>query len=381
MPDRRRIVLTLLVPSVALALALMPLSTLAHERWFTPEGPYWDPDFGRLWSWPVLLALLSAAGAVGALYLGQRWTSDPLWPRPPVFQRLEPSAAAILGVQTAIAMIFTATRLDLFVPNIELPENAFGVLVAGIAVVVAFSFITGVMARTGALITAGLFLLCFVFGTWYEALEQILFVGIAVYLLAVGRGVVRYGSGTEEDRSAFTDALLPHALTILRICAGASILVLGLSEKLLAPGLGEAFLQEYPRLNFMQELGFEWWTDRRFVFAAGIVEFTAGAALLSGFLTRVTILGLWIPFNLGIAFLPPEELIGHLPILATMYVLLVRGTEGIPPPTAATTGGDVAAKPGLPDDAQRSASAMGSTERRARQPDGGREQTRERLVR
>jgi hypothetical protein len=29
--------------------------------------------------------------------------------------------------------------------------------------------------------------------------------------------------------------------------------------------------------------------------------------------------------------LPAEELIGHLPILATMYVLLVRGTAGIPP--------------------------------------------------
>ncbi|MEA2515077.1 MAG: hypothetical protein QOJ59_4566, partial [Thermomicrobiales bacterium] len=43
-------------------------------------------------------------------------------------------------------------------------------------------------------------------------------------------------------------------------------------------------------------------------------------------------LSLWIPFNLGIAFLPPQELIGHLPILSTMYVLLVRGTEGIPPP-------------------------------------------------
>ena len=58
-----------------------------------------------------------------------------------------------------------------------------------------------------------------------------------------------------------------------------------------------------------------------------------GAALLSGYLTRVTILGLWIPFNLGIPFLPPEELIGHLPILATTYVLLVRGTAGVPAPT------------------------------------------------
>jgi uncharacterized membrane protein YphA (DoxX/SURF4 family) len=380
MLDHRRTAV-LVVASLLALLVLLPPPIRAHERWFTPDGPYWDPDLSRLWSLPMLLAVLSAAAAVGALYLGQRWTKDPLWPRPPIFQRLEPAAPAILGVQTAITMIFAATRLNLFVPNIELPENALGVAIAGIAIVAAFSFITGVFARSGALITAGLFLLCFVFGTWYEALEQVLFVGIAVYLLAVGRGVVRYGTEHEEDRAPLFDALLPHALTILRVCAGVSILVLGLSEKLLAPGLGEAFLQEYPRFNFMQELGFDWWTDRRFVYAAGIVEFTAGVALLSGFLTRVTILALWIPFNVGIAFLPPEELIGHLPILATMYVLLVRGTEGIPPPTAATTGEDVAGKTGLPNDDQRPASAIGSTVRQSRVLSGADARERERQVR
>jgi uncharacterized membrane protein YphA (DoxX/SURF4 family) len=336
-------------------LALMPRPAAAHERWFTPRGPYWDPELGRLWSWPVLLALTGAAATIGLLAWLQRRLGDPLWPRPPLFQRLETAAPAILGVQVAVTMIFAATRLNLFVPNIALPENALGVLVAGVTIVAAFSFITGVLARVGAVITLGLFLLCFAYGAWYEALEQVLFVGVAFYLLAVGRGVVRYESGREEDRTALTDRLLPHALTILRVSAGISILVLGLSEKLLAPGLGEAFLQEYPRFNFMQELGFEWWTDRRFVYAAGIVEVTAGAALLSGFLVRVTILGLWIPFNLGIPFLPPEELIGHLPILATMYVLLVRGTAGVPAPSgAANAAADSLARRG----AQRPAATL-----------------------
>lgn len=338
-----------------------PPQVPAHVRWFTPDGPYWDPDLGRLWSLPVLLALLGAATVVGTLYAGQRLTGDPLWPRPPLFQRLEPAAPAILGVQAAIAIIFAATRLDLFVPNVELPENVLGRLVAGVAIVAAFSFITGVLARTGAAIVVGLVLLCFAFGTWYEALEQIVMVGIALYLVAVGRGVVRYEGKEEEDRTALSDALLPHALTILRVCAGVSILVLAFTEKLLAPDLGEAFLAEYPRLNFMRELGIDWWTDRRFVYAAGIVEATAGAALLCGFLTRVTIVALWVPFNLGIVVLPPQELIGHLPILATMYVLLVRGTEGIPP--RGEEHGDPAA-PGLGDERQRAASKVDSDGRR-----------------
>ena len=315
------------------ALVLLPPAAAAHERWFTPKGPYWDPEWDRLFSLPVLLALLSGAGVVAALAALQRLVDDPLWPRPPFFQRMEPSAPAILGVQAAITMIYAAANLELFVPNLELPENVLGVLIAGVAIVAGFSFITGVLTRLGALITIGLVLVAFAVGEWYEVIEQIIFVGIAFYLVAVGRGVVRYDDRREEDRSALTDRLLPYALPALRITAGLSVLILGFTEKLLAPELGEAFLREYPRFNVAQELGFEWFTDRRFVYAAGIVEATAGIALLSGYLTRVVILALWIPFNLGIAFLPAQELIGHLPILSTMYVLLVRGTEGIPPPT------------------------------------------------
>lgn len=316
---------------IAFALVLRPSTASAHVRWFTPEGPYWAPEWDHVFSLPTLLALLAIVGIVTLLALGQRLIGDPLWPRPPFFQRMEPAAPAILGIQAAISLIYAATQLDLFVPNIELPENLAGVAIAAVAIMSGFTFITGVFTRVGAVLIIGLFLLAFLFGTWYEAMEQIIFVGIALYLVAVGRGVVRYDTGDEEDRTPLSDRLLPHALTILRWCAGISVLLLGFTEKLLAPDLGVAFLQEYPHFNVPRELGIEWFTDRRFVYAAGIVEATAGAALICGFLPRVVILGLWIPFNLGIPFLPPLELIGHLPILATMYVLLVRGTEGIPP--------------------------------------------------
>lgn len=316
---------------LALAVGLLPSEAAAHVRWFTPYGPYWDPEWNRIFSLPVLLAVLSAAVVMVALVVGQRILGDPLWPRPPFFQRMEPSAPAILGVQAAITIIYAATQLNLFVPNIELPENVLGVAIAGVAILAGFTYITGVLTRIGALLTIALFGLAFVFGAWYEALEQVIFVGIAFYLVAVGRGVVRYDGGDTEDRLPVFDRLLPYALSALRWSAGLSVIVLGFTEKLIAPELGVAFLQEYPNFNVPRELGIEWFTDRRFVYAAGIVEVTAGVALLSGYLPRVVILALWIPFNLGIPFLPPTELIGHLPILATMYVLLVRGTEGVPP--------------------------------------------------
>lgn len=323
--------LRLVAVLAALTLAVPPGLAAAHARWFTEENASSSPAWDRLVSLPVGLALLSGLGVVALLAWFQRRLDDPLWPRPPFFQRLEPSAAAILGVQTAITMIFMASRLRLFVPNIELPANVIGVLIAGVTVTAAFSFITGVLTRVGALVTIGLVVLAFAFAPWYEVLEQAIFVGIALYLFAVGRGVVRYGNRPEEDRQAWSDRLLPHALTTLRVAAGISVLVLGFTEKLINPALGVAFLQDYPRFNVARDFGLTWFTDERFVFAIGIVEAMAGIALLAGFLPRLVILALWIPFNLGIAFLPAEELIGHLPILSTMYVLLVRGTEGIPP--------------------------------------------------
>src|SRR5262249_16424015 len=156
----------------------------AHERWFAPKGEQPPTDWGALASFPVLLALVSGATAVVFLAWLQRRIGDPLWPRPPFFQRLEPSAPASLGVQAAIATIFAATRLHLFVPNIELPHDVVGVTVAALAIVAAFSFITGILTRVGALITAALVVAAFGFAEYpEEVVEQVIFVGIAFYLV------------------------------------------------------------------------------------------------------------------------------------------------------------------------------------------------------
>jgi hypothetical protein len=43
------------------------------------------------------------------------------------------------------------------------------------------------------------------------------------------------------------------------------------------------------------------------VLAAGLVEGTIGVLLISGLLTRVVILAMWVPFNLGIPFLASQS--------------------------------------------------------------------------
>ncbi len=83
-----------------------------------------------------------------------------------------------------------------------------------------------------------------------------------------------------------------------------------------------------PAFNVLHAvLGADVGSDDLFVLLIGLAEVAIGAALISGRLTRLVVLGMWLPFHLGIPLLPDQELIGHLPIFGIMYVLLVHGSQ------------------------------------------------------
>jgi hypothetical protein len=42
------------------------------------------------------------------------------------------------------------------------------------------------------------------------------------------------------------------------------------------------------------------------------------------------IIAMWLPFNVTIPFLPPQELLWHLPFFGIMYFLLVHGADLAP---------------------------------------------------
>ena len=88
------------------------------------------------------------------------------------------------------------------------------------------------------------------------------------------------------------------------------------------------FLASHPAFNVLHAvLGADVGSDDLFVLLIGLAEAAIGAALISGRLTRLVVLGMWLPFHLGIPLLPDQELIGHLPIYGIMYVLLVHGSQ------------------------------------------------------
>ena len=303
-----------------LLLALTPVPVLAHEKWFTDARTY-PLRLGLLWSGPTALAVAAGTGVVLALWLLRRIVGgDNLWPRIGFLRRFDPAAPVVIAIQTGIALIFMAVNLFVLAPNLHLPFNAWGLVVAGVEVAIAFTFISGALTRVGG---AALVLLVLLAGVLFgpaAMLEQSLYAGIGIYLLLQGRGLVDPQRSTQE-RVPFA-RYRPYALTVLRILSGFSIVVLAFTEKLLNPDLGVAFLRDYPHFNIARAAGVAWFTDVRFVLAAGLVELAVGTALMSGILPRLVIFGMFVPFNLTIPFLPPTELLGHLPIFAVMYVLV-----------------------------------------------------------
>lgn len=311
----------------ALALAAAPGAAVAHVRWFIPEGAY-PPDWGRLFA-PPTLAVFAASGL---LYLALRWlqrlAGTPHFPRLPLLTYMEPGATVLLAVQTGISLIFLASQGDLFASNLSLPPTKLGWLLAASQIGVAFTFITGLFDRAGALLLLLVYLLGFLVFPSVSVLDQMLYVGIGLALFVLGR---TSPPPAVARRLLFLRAYRRHGVAALRVLTGLSVLLVAFTEKLLAPEAGLAFLREYPGFNVPRTLlGWPWATDELFVLAAAVGEATIGVLLAIGVLTRVVILVMWVPFNLTVGFLPPVELLAHLPIFGIMFILLLYGS-GLPP--------------------------------------------------
>lgn len=320
------------VISFALVLALYPASTSAHVRWFVPEGlELRPPEWQLFWRWPTAAIVATSALLWLALRALQHVVGSRHWPNPPLLASMEPCATRVLALHAGISLVWFAYQRELFAPPLTLPNSVLGWLLLAATIVVAFTFITGLFDRAGALLLIVLYGLAFAVFPPVAVLEQLHFLGIALVLLVLGQTippvrVARHLIGLSRYER--------QSVAALRILTGSALLITAFTEKLLNPKLSTVFLAQYPHFNVLRSLfGWSWFSDRFFGDLAGIVEATIGILLISGVLTRVVILAMWVPFNLTVPLLPPVELLGHLPIFGIMYLLLLYGS-GVSPQTA-----------------------------------------------
>jgi hypothetical protein len=302
-----------------------------HERWFVSRQH--PVDFSQVLTAqtavPIAIALVATGVAVlvwrmrgrrevvpGPLQLGMEWEH---------YERLLSWMPLVIGLHTAVPLLVAGVQLQLFVPNLRLPYNFFGGVVALAEILIALSFVYGAATRIGA---AFLGLRWLVGAIWFGALlvlEHALLLGVAFFMFVMGRGPAALDMTLQRLHRPL-ERLVPRAVPMLRVLTGIGIVVLAFTEKLWNVPMGVDFLQRYP-LNFFPAIGFESVGDAEFILIAGTVELTFGLLLISGAFVRLMTLILWVPFNLTLPFLGWRELVGHLPIYGIMALIVIWGEE------------------------------------------------------
>lgn len=302
-------------------LVFVPSISSAHTKWFADDTlpiPPPDPTALYISVWAGIILVIVGIGIF--LHKKQWFAFNFLNPtKTHVFQRASSAFAMITGTFLLIA----GTHSYLFAPNLT---QSYGIPSSLIIVqlIIGLAFLLGIASRISGLILAGLWATLFYFTSWIDALENIWVLSTAIFITLMGNeyfSIISY-SLLRNIAAPFKK----YALSILRVGTGATLMILGLSEKILAPQYGLNFLDGH-NWNFMQALGFNF-SDYLFTISAGSVEFLFGLIFVLGIMTRLNALVVAVVFTIPLFILGPIELTGHLPHFTAIILLLLFGGGG-----------------------------------------------------
>lgn len=123
-----------------------------------------------------------------------------------------------------------------------------------------------------------------------------------------------------DKRKQFSET----GVSLLRLGIGFSLIILGIHNKLMNPGLGLAFLNIHD-FNFFHLFGWEWVSNLDFVFFVGVSEVFLGMLICLGIFVRYVALLLVITMCFTATALGVVELIGHLPLMGGSVILFYFG--------------------------------------------------------
>lgn len=305
---------------IILLLALLPSVALAHTRWFAPvEIPPIvsdEPTVLYLTVWALLAAVIVATG----IYLEKRGLLQLAFLHPRRDHAF-PRAASTFSMIAGAFFLIAGTHGYLFSPNLTI-ESGIPYTLVVLQILIGIAFLAGVYARVAALGLVLLWLASFSAVGVVAMLENVWVLSTALFILIVGSDY--FSLVPWRPLAHLTRRYHDYALPLLRIGTGVTLLVLGFSEKILHPEFGINFLAQH-HWNFMQLLGFEWFSDYLFTLSAGAVESLIGLIFILGLVTRLNALVLATFFAIPMFILGPIELAGHLPHFAAVVLLFLFG--------------------------------------------------------
>ena len=306
----------------AIILFALPALASAHTRWFVAEGvPVYkisEPTEIYL----SIFACLVLVTTLAAVWLHQTKHVNLRFLKPKQSHAYE-RAASTLTMVIGSFLLIAGTQEYLFSPNLSHTSGVPSYLII-IQIVVGIAFMVGVLTRLSACLLILVWLLAVYSAGWLAMLENIWVLSTAAFIMIMGNDYFSFiPFSFLRNRIKKFKTL---ALSILRIGTGANLVILGLSEKILAPEYGLYFLSQH-HWNFMQAFGFNY-SNYLFTLSAGSVEILIGLIFILGVVTRLNAIIAIVVFTVPLFLLGPIELAGHLPHFAAMFLLLFFGNDG-----------------------------------------------------
>jgi len=302
---------------VTMIMALLGTGASAHVRWFVDTNVTVENFVAYRITDPEVLIWI----ALSFVIVGTSIVLDAKLPNVSIVgSETRHDFIEILRIFTGMSMLLTAYEGAIVAPHL-IASGAFGTNLIFLQAIIGILFIANRFVRHAAILLIILHLgLTIKFGV-LAALEYLIMVGIAVFLLI-------NNLPTAELREQFK----PFSVAILRILTGISLITLGLAEKLFGAIMAESFLAANP-WNFLPALGFDFFTDRLFALSAGFTEVIFGIILVLGTTTRLNVLALSIVLLASNVLFIIEgnneaalvEFVGHMPVIGVALVLLLLG--------------------------------------------------------
>jgi uncharacterized membrane protein YphA (DoxX/SURF4 family) len=313
----RPTILAILGISLIIALAFSATGVFAHVRWFVDTNVTVEDFVAYSITDPEVLIWI----AIAFVLVGASIVLDTKLPNVRIVgSDTRHDFIEILRIFTGMSMLLTAYEGAIIAPHL-IADGPFGTKLIFLQAIIGILFIANRFVRYAAILLIILHLgLTIQFGV-LAALEYLIMVGIAVFLLI-------NNLPTPELRGQFK----PFSVAIMRILTGISLITLGLAEKLFGAIMAESFLAENT-WNFLPAMGFDFFTDRLFALSAGFTEVIFGIILVLGTTTRLNVLALSVVLLASNVLFIIEgnneaalvEFVGHMPVIGVALVLLLLG--------------------------------------------------------
>ncbi len=302
----------------------------AHEKWFVSSpATYTQPAWFRTPNaWTIGLGLAVLTIVIVGVFLDRRYEKTALYAKfEKLIRPLRDYGAGVLALSTGVMLLFNAWRGTLFASNFPFTPDMTGLVLRLIEGGVGALLLVGLYTQIAAGAMVLLFVPLLLLYKLPAQIELINLFGIGTFLFFFAQGRYSFDwflgkpiTSTANERKV--------AYFFLRVTLGLALLILAFWNKWLDPGFHLSLMDRFHSFNpyvLLSGTGLFHATREQYVFLLFFVEIIVGLFELLGIFTRAASFFLVPVFCASVMFLPVPELIGHLPILGTLFVLFVYG--------------------------------------------------------